>query len=93
MAITTRGGKQTIDPPMSSNEEKVIKDNDKVVEGSGEAEDCTGKDAEVPINVIPMARPPHLSSMISEKDRGWYISAFCNNERSGYKEKIGHVRG
>ena len=57
MAITTQGGKQTIDPPMPSNEEKVRKDNDKVVEGSGEAEDSTGKDAEVPIKVIPMPRP------------------------------------
>ena len=35
MVITTQGGKQTIDPPMPSNEEKVIKDNDKVVEISG----------------------------------------------------------
>ena len=43
MSITTRGGKQTIDPPMSSNEEKVIKDNDKVVEVSGEVEDNTRK--------------------------------------------------
>ena len=43
MAITTRGGKQTIDPPMSSNEEKVIKYNDKVVEVSGEVEDNTEK--------------------------------------------------
>ena len=58
MAITSRGGKQTIGPPMSSNEEKVRKDNDKVVEGSGEAEDSTGKDAEVSIKVIPMPRPP-----------------------------------
>ena len=58
MASTTRGGKQTIDPPMLSNEEKVRKDNEKVVEGSGEAEDSTGKDAEVPIKVIPMPRPP-----------------------------------
>ena len=48
MEITTRGGKQTIDPPIPSNEEKVRKDNDKVVEGSGEVEDSTGKDAEVP---------------------------------------------
>ena len=38
MEITTRGGKQTIDPPMPSNEEKVRKDDDKVVKGSGEAE-------------------------------------------------------
>ena len=51
MAINTWGGKETIDPPMPSNEEKVKKDNYKVVEGSGEAEDSTGKDAEVPIKV------------------------------------------
>ena len=58
IAITTRGGKQTIDPPMSSNEEKVRKDNDNAVEGSGEVEDNTGKDAEVPTKVISMPRPP-----------------------------------
>ena len=58
MAITTRGGKQTIDPPMPSKEEKVIKDNNKAVEGSGEVEDNTGKDVEVPIKVIPMPKPP-----------------------------------
>ena len=32
MAITIRGGKQTIDPPMSSGGEKVIRDDDTVVE-------------------------------------------------------------
>ena len=48
MEITTRGGKQTIDPPMPSKEEKMIKDNDKVVEVSGEVEDSIGKDAKVP---------------------------------------------
>ena len=47
MEITTWGGKQTIDPPMPSNKEKVRKDNDKVVEGCGEAEDSIGKDAEM----------------------------------------------
>ena len=35
MAITTRGGKQTIDPPMPSTEENVRKHNDNVVKGSG----------------------------------------------------------
>ena len=45
MAITTRGGKKTIDPRMPSNEEKVRKDNDKVVEGSGEEKDSTGTNA------------------------------------------------
>ena len=51
MTIATRGGKKTIDPPMPSNEEKVVK-------GSGEAEESTGKDAEVPMKVIPMPRTP-----------------------------------
>ena len=45
MTIATRGGKKTIDPPMPSNEENVRNDNDKVVEGSGEEEHNTGKDA------------------------------------------------
>ena len=58
MAITTQGGKHTIDPPMLSNEEKVSKDDDKVVKDSGEAEESTEKDAEVPMKVIPMPRPP-----------------------------------
>ena len=58
MKITTRGGKQTIDPHMPSKVEKVIKDNDKVIEGSGEVENNTGKDGEVPIKVIPIPRPP-----------------------------------
>ena len=58
MEITTRGGKQTIDPPMSSNEENVRKDDDKVVKGSVEEEESNGKDAEVPMQVIPMIRPP-----------------------------------
>ena len=60
MTITTRGGKQTTDTPMPSTYENVRKDNDKVVEGSGEAKDSTGKDAEVPIKVSPMPRPPIL---------------------------------
>ena len=58
MAITTRDGKQTIDPPMPSTKENVRKDNDNVVKGSGEAEESNGKDAEVPMKVIPMPRPP-----------------------------------
>ena len=64
---------------MASNEEKVTKDNDKAVEFSGEVEDNTGKDAQVPTKVTPMPRPPSLSSKINEKDRGWQISTFYNN--------------
>ena len=43
MTITTRGGKQTIDPPMPSNEENVRKDYNKVLKGSGEAEEAMEK--------------------------------------------------
>ena len=43
---------------MSLNEEKVRKDDDKVVKGSGEVEESTGKDVGVPMKVIPMPRPP-----------------------------------
>ena len=60
MAITNRGGKQTIDPPMPYNKEKMIKDNDKVVEVTGEVEDNTGKDVEVPKKVTTLLRPPHF---------------------------------
>ena len=56
MAITTRGGKQTIDPPMPSNEENVRKDDDNVVTSSGEEEESNGKDAEVHMKVIPIPR-------------------------------------
>ena len=52
MAITTRDGKQIIDQPMPNNEEKLIKNNDKVVEVSGEVEDNMGKNVEVPTKVI-----------------------------------------
>ena len=45
MAISTRGDKQTIDSPMLYNEKKVIKNNDKVVDGSSAVEDNTRKDA------------------------------------------------
>ena len=74
MEITTRGGKQTINPPMLSNEEKVRKDDDKVVKGSGKAEESTGKDAEVPIKVILMTRPPppFLQRLVKKIEDGKY---------------------
>ena len=58
MAITNRGGKKTIDPPMSSNENRVTKDTDKVVNVDADLEDNIAKDAEVPKKVTPMPRPP-----------------------------------
>ena len=58
MEITTRGGKQTIYPPMSSNEKMVTKDTDKVVDVDAELEENTKKDVQLPRKVIPMLRLP-----------------------------------
>ena len=72
ITITTRGGKQIIDLPMPSNEEKVRKDNDKVVKVSGVAENGTGKDTEVPIKVIPIHRPPFPQRFVKKIEDGKY---------------------
>ena len=42
-------------------EENVRTDNDNVVKGSGEGEESNGKDAEVPMKVIPCLGHHHLS--------------------------------
>ena len=59
---------------MPSNDEKARKDNDKVVEGSGEAEDSTRKDAEVPMKVIAMPRqpPPFPQRLLKKTEDGKY---------------------
>ena len=48
MAVTTRGGKQTINQLMPFGVENVIRGDDEVVEVSGELDDNTGKEGEVP---------------------------------------------
>ena len=58
MAITTRSGKQTIDPPMPSNENEVTKDSDTVVNVDANLEDNSAEDVEVPKKVTPMPRSP-----------------------------------
>ena len=74
MEITTRGGRQTIDPPMPSPEENVRKDNDNVVKGSGEVEESNGKDAEVPMKAILMPRtpPPFPQRLVKKTEDGKY---------------------
>ena len=70
MAITTRGGKQTIDPPMPSNENKVTKDTDKGVNVDADLEDNIAKDVEVPKKVTPMPRtPPPFPQRLSKKTK------------------------
>ena len=48
MAVTTQGGKQTIDPSMPSGLEYVIRGDDEVVEVSGELGDKTRKSRGTP---------------------------------------------
>ena len=74
MAITTRGGKQTIDPPMPSNENEVTKDTDKVVNVDANLEDNIAEDAEVPKKVTPMPRspPPFPQRLVKKTEDGKY---------------------
>ena len=58
MAVTTRDGKQTIDPPRQSGVENVIRGDDEVVEFNDELEDKTGKEVEAQQKVTPMTTPP-----------------------------------
>uniref|UniRef100_M1DRZ9 Integrase core domain containing protein n=1 Tax=Solanum tuberosum TaxID=4113 RepID=M1DRZ9_SOLTU len=58
MTVTTRGGKQTIDPPMSSVVDVEIRKEDDVVEVRGETENATEKEAKISQKVVPIPRPP-----------------------------------
>uniref|UniRef100_M1DX35 Integrase core domain containing protein n=1 Tax=Solanum tuberosum TaxID=4113 RepID=M1DX35_SOLTU len=60
MAVTTRGSKQTIDPPMPSGVESENSKDDDVMEVSGESENATEKEAEVTQKVVPIPTPPPL---------------------------------
>ena len=59
--VSTSVRKQTIDPPMPSNENRVTKDTDKVVNVDADLEDNIAKDDEVTKKVTPMPRPPPSS--------------------------------
>ena len=70
--VRTRGVKQTIDPPMPSNENEVTKDTDTVINVDADLEDNIAKYAEVPKKVTPMPRPPTpFPQKIIKKDRVW----------------------
>ena len=58
MAVTTRGGKQTIDPPRPSEVEVEIRKEDDVIEVREKSENATEKEAEIPQKVVPIPRPP-----------------------------------
>ena len=56
MAITTRGSKQTLDPPMPSTVEDEKRGDDEVEEVSCELVDQSGKEAETPQKVTPFLK-------------------------------------
>uniref|UniRef100_M1DEH6 Integrase core domain containing protein n=1 Tax=Solanum tuberosum TaxID=4113 RepID=M1DEH6_SOLTU len=58
MVVTTRGGKQTIDPPMPSVVDVEIRKEDEVVEVREETENATEKEAKISQKVVPIPRPP-----------------------------------
>ena len=52
MAVTTRGGEQTIIPPMSSVVEGDMRKQDNVEEPSEELDDATTKEVKIPQKVV-----------------------------------------
>ena len=58
MEVTTRGGKQIIDPPMSFIEEGDMRKDKEVVETRGKLVEKTVKEAEVSQKMVSIPRPP-----------------------------------
>ncbi|XP_049376924.1 uncharacterized protein LOC125841797 [Solanum stenotomum] len=58
MAITTCGGKYTIDPPMPSDVEIVVEKDVDEMKVTGEMKDVVEKEDDLTQKVIPMPRPP-----------------------------------
>ncbi|XP_069154458.1 uncharacterized protein [Solanum lycopersicum] len=58
MKVTTRGGKKTMDPPMSFGVEHEKRGDDEVEEYSGDFVDKSWKEAETPQKVTPIPRQP-----------------------------------
>ncbi|XP_049359584.1 uncharacterized protein LOC125824281 [Solanum verrucosum] len=55
--LTTRGGKQTIDPPMPSEVQIVAERDDDEIKVTGEFKKATKNEVEVTQKVVPMPRP------------------------------------
>ncbi|KAK4717923.1 hypothetical protein R3W88_016261 [Solanum pinnatisectum] len=60
MAVTTRGGKQTIDPPMLSEVKIEVSKDDDEIEVTGVSKNAIEKEVEITQKVVPMPRSPPL---------------------------------
>ena len=74
MIVTTRGGKQTIDPPMSSVVEDEMRKDEEVVKTSGELVDKTAKEVEVlqKVALVPRPPPPFPQRLVKKTEDGKY---------------------
>ncbi|KAK4706665.1 hypothetical protein R3W88_033765 [Solanum pinnatisectum] len=74
MTVTTRRGKQTIDPSMSSKVERVVEKDADEIEVTGDPKDATEKETEVTLKVVPMPRPPppFLQRLVKKIEEGKY---------------------
>uniref|UniRef100_M1DY48 Integrase core domain containing protein n=1 Tax=Solanum tuberosum TaxID=4113 RepID=M1DY48_SOLTU len=95
MAVTTRGGKQTIDPPIPSGMEIETSKDDDVVEVSGESENAMEKEAEITQKVVPIPKPPppfpHRSMKQSSELQS--VSAITYRVESGSEVQIEEILG
>ena len=68
MEFNTRGGNQTIDPPMPYAVKYALRKDEEVVKSIGELVDNAVKEAELPQKVIPISRPtPHFILKLVKK--------------------------
>ncbi|KAK4707311.1 hypothetical protein R3W88_033158 [Solanum pinnatisectum] len=74
MAVTIRGGKHTIDPPMSSEVQIAVEKDDEEFEVTRESKNATEKEAEITQKVVPVPRPPPLfpQRLVEKNEEGKY---------------------
>ncbi|XP_049364329.1 uncharacterized protein LOC125829104 [Solanum verrucosum] len=74
MTVTTRGGKQTIDPPMPSEVERMIENGADEIKVSENLKNDAEKEAEVTQKVVPIPRPSHpfRQRLVKKTEEGKY---------------------
>lgn len=58
MVVTSRGDKQTIDPPMPFEVEIVVEEDNDEIEVTGESDNNTKKEVEIAQKIVPMPISP-----------------------------------